>query len=76
MMMMQGGHSQASGRRSATGDSGSMRTQFMLSYEVRSLDTRTLVILALPWTSQVAAAGYQMMLRSHVDDDSAASQQH
>jgi hypothetical protein len=34
VMMLQGGHAQASGRRSATSDSGSMRTHFMLSYEV------------------------------------------
>lgn len=45
MVMLQGGHAQASGRRSATGDSGSMRTQFMLSYEVRSLDTTIYVFL-------------------------------
>ena len=49
--MLQGGHAQASGRRSATGDTGSMRTQFMLSYEVRSLDTTISVVSAVDNTA-------------------------
>jgi hypothetical protein len=76
MVMLQGGHAQASGRRIAAGDSGNMRAQFMLSYEVCSLNMPILVMTTLQCTSGSAEAGCQRVMFACVTGHCHVPQQH